>query len=115
MERGLTGVRPVSSIAIVLLRARGLGRNIWSRRLPAKIWRHFKQRTFGDRGALSRPFDKLRMRRATRRRRSEMASTEQLQRVPSARSLARLMTTGRDTLSKSETIAIAAIKGAIRP
>jgi hypothetical protein len=32
-----------------------------------------------------------------------------MQPVPSARTIARLMTTGRNTLSKSETVAIAAI------
>ena len=53
------------------------------------------------------------MRWATRRRRSEIANTEQLSRVPSARTLARLMTTGRDTLSKSETVTIAAIEDGI--
>jgi transposase len=48
---------------------------------------------------------------ATRRRRAEKA--EGLHRVPSARTLARLMTTGRDTLSRSETITIAAIEQSI--
>ena len=42
-----------------------------------------------------------------------MANAEQLSRVPSARTLARLMTTGRDTLSKSETVTIAAIESGI--
>ncbi len=46
----------------------------------------------------------------TRRRRAEKADTESLQRVPSARTIARLMTTGRDTLSKSETVTVAAIE-----
>jgi transposase len=48
---------------------------------------------------------------ATRRRRAEKA--EGLHRVPSARTLARLMTTGRDTLSKSETVTIAAIERSV--
>ena len=47
---------------------------------------------------------------ATRRRRAEMPDTQSLQRVPSARTIARLMTNGRDTLSKSETVTIAAIE-----
>lgn len=72
----------------------------------AKIWRHLK--TTGFRGSL-----RVVAEWATRRRRSEMANTEQLSRVPSARTLARLMTTGRDTLSKSETVTIAAIEGSI--
>ena len=50
---------------------------------------------------------------ATRRRRAEKADTESLHRVPSARTIARLMTTGRDTLSKSETITIAAIENGV--
>src|SRR5258708_13943976 len=47
---------------------------------------------------------------ATRRRRAEMPDAQSLQRVPSARTIARLMTNGRDTLSKSETVTIAAIE-----
>jgi transposase len=47
---------------------------------------------------------------ATRRRRAETADAVSLHRVPSARTIARLMTTGRDTLSKSETVTIAAIE-----
>lgn len=46
----------------------------------------------------------------TRRRRAETASDQQLHRVPSARTIARLMTTARDHLSKAETVTIAAIK-----
>lgn len=49
--------------------------------------------------------------RATRRRRAEKA--EGLTRVPSARTLAWLMTIGRDILSKSETITIAAIERSV--
>ena len=47
---------------------------------------------------------------ATRRRRAEAVDAQSLQRVPSARTIARLMTTGRDSLSKSETVTIAAIE-----
>jgi transposase len=47
---------------------------------------------------------------ATRRRRSESANAEGLQRLPSARALTRLMTTGRDSLSKADTVTIAAIE-----
>jgi mannose-6-phosphate isomerase-like protein (cupin superfamily) len=46
---------------------------------------------------------------ATRRRRAEQAGIEALQRVPSARTLARLMTTGRDRLTKAQTVLVAAI------
>jgi transposase len=47
---------------------------------------------------------------ATRRRRAEKADASSLQRVPSARTIARLMTAGRDHLSKAETVIIAAIE-----
>ncbi len=50
---------------------------------------------------------------ATRRRRSEKADAENLQRIPSARTIARLMTIGRDTLSKAETVTVAAIEAGI--
>ena len=50
---------------------------------------------------------------ATRRRRAEKADAENLQRIPSARTITRLMTTGRDTLSKAETITIAAIENGV--
>ncbi len=49
---------------------------------------------------------------ATRRRRAESAG-DRLQRVPSARSVARLMTTARDHLSKADTVMIAAIEGSV--
>lgn len=47
---------------------------------------------------------------ATRRRRAEKATDQQLQKVPSARTIARLMTTARDHLSKVDTVTIAAIE-----
>jgi transposase len=47
---------------------------------------------------------------ATRRRRAEKADAESLKRIPSARTIARLMTTGRDNLSKADTVTIAAIE-----
>jgi DNA replication protein DnaC len=47
---------------------------------------------------------------AGRRRRAEKADAEALARAPSARTIARLMTIGRDNLSKSETVTIAAIE-----
>lgn len=46
----------------------------------------------------------------TRRRRAEKASYQQLQKVPSARTIARLMTTARDHLGKADTVTIAAIE-----
>jgi transposase len=47
---------------------------------------------------------------ATRRRRAERASDQQLQKIPAARSIARLMTTKRDHLTKAETVTVAAIE-----
>jgi transposase len=52
---------------------------------------------------------------ATRRRRAEKADAENLQRIPSARTIARMMTIGRHTLSKAETITIAAIENGVPP
>lgn len=50
---------------------------------------------------------------ATRRRRSEMMDTGGLSRTPSARRLARLMTTGRDHLTKSETVMVTAVEAGV--
>jgi len=50
---------------------------------------------------------------ATRRRRAEKATDQQLQKVPSARTIARLMTTARDHLSKSDTVTVAAIEAGV--
>jgi transposase len=50
---------------------------------------------------------------ATRRRRAEKADAENLQRIPSARTIARLMTIGRDTLAKAETVTVAAIEAGV--
>jgi transposase len=69
----------------------------------AALWRCLKARGF--RGSL-----RVVAEWATRRRRAETADDKSLQRVPSARTIARLMTTGRDNLSKSETVTIAAIE-----
>jgi transposase len=46
-------------------------------------------------------------------RRSEKADVENLHRIPSARTIARLMTVGRDTLSKAETITVAAVEAGV--
>ncbi len=50
---------------------------------------------------------------ATRRRRAEEAEIERLQRVPSARTLARWLTTGRDCLTKAETLMVAAVENGV--
>ncbi len=49
----------------------------------------------------------------TRRRRAEKVTDQQLQKVPSARTITRLMTTARDHLGKADTLTIAAIEGRI--
>lgn len=50
---------------------------------------------------------------ATRRRQAEKADAGALTRVPSARTIARLMTGGRDRLSKAETVIVAAIENGL--
>jgi transposase len=69
----------------------------------ADLWRCLKARGF--RGSV-----RVVTEWATRRRRAETPDAQSLQRVPSARTIARLMTNGRDMLSKSETVTIAAIE-----
>jgi transposase len=72
----------------------------------ADLWRRLK--VLGFRGSV-----RVVTEWATRRRRAEKADATSLHRVPSARTIARLMTTGRDTLSKSETVTIAAIEDGV--
>jgi transposase len=50
---------------------------------------------------------------ATRRGRSETVNGDALSRAPAARTIARLMTIGRDSLSKSEAVTVAAIEGGV--
>ena len=50
---------------------------------------------------------------ATQRRRAEKADAGSLSRTPSARTIARLMTIGRDGLTKAETVSIAAIEAGV--
>lgn len=80
----------------------------WSsgRRNGADLWRRLKSQGF--RGSL-----RVVTEWTTRRRRAEQADAENLQRIPSARTIARLMTIGRDRLSKAETITIAAIENGL--
>jgi transposase len=72
----------------------------------AELWRRLK--SLGFRGSLRAVSEW-----ATRRRRAETVDDQALHRVPSARTIARLMTTGCDTLSKSETVTIAAVESGI--
>ncbi len=50
---------------------------------------------------------------ATRRKRADKADAESLNRIPSVRTIARVLTTTRDNLTKCETVTIAAIEGGI--
>ena len=72
----------------------------------AELWRRLTARGF--RGSL-----RVVGEWATRRRRAEKADAKNLQRIPSARTIARLMTIGMDTLSKAETVTVAAIEDGI--
>jgi len=72
----------------------------------AELWRRLTARCF--RGSL-----RVISEWATRRRRAEKADTQNLQRIPSARTIARLMTIGRDLLTKAETVMIAAIEAGV--
>jgi transposase len=72
----------------------------------AELWRRLK--AHGFRGSL-----RVVGEWATRHRRAEKVSDQQLQRVPSSRSIARLMTTSRDHLSKADTLAVAAIEHSV--
>ncbi|VIO69857.1 hypothetical protein CI41S_21040 [Bradyrhizobium ivorense] len=48
-----------------------------------------------------------------RSRRAERADTQNFQRIPSARTIARLMTIGQDLLTKAETVTVAAIEAGV--
>ncbi len=72
----------------------------------AALWRRLKGQGF--RGSL-----RVVSEWATRRRRADQIGAETLQRVPAARTMARLLTIGRDTLSKSETVLVAAIEAGV--
>ena len=72
----------------------------------AELWRRLTARGF--RGSL-----RVVGEWATRKRRAEKADAENLQRIPSARTIARLMTIGQDTLSKAETVTVAAIEAGV--
>jgi len=72
----------------------------------AELWRRLRVRGF--RGSL-----RVVGEWTTRRRRSEKADIENLHRIPSAKTIVRLMTVGRDTLSKAETITVAAVEAGV--
>jgi transposase len=68
-----------------------------------ELWRQIRSQGF--RGCL-----RVVAESATRRRRSEKIHGDALRRAPAARTIARLLTIGRDNLSKSETVTLAAIE-----
>ena len=72
----------------------------------AELWRRLKARGF--RGSL-----RVISEWATRRRRAEKTDAQNLQRIPSARKIARLMTIGRDLLTKAETVMVVAIEAGV--
>jgi transposase len=72
----------------------------------AELWRRLKARGF--RGSL-----RVISEWATRRRRAEKTDAQNLQRIRSARKIARLMTIGRDLLAKEETVMVAAIEAGV--
>jgi transposase len=72
----------------------------------AELWRRLKARGF--RGSL-----RVISEWATRRRRAEKTDAQNLQRIRSARKIARLMTIGRDLLTKEETVMVAAIEAGV--
>src|SRR6185369_12609638 len=74
----------------------------------AELWRRLRARGF--RGSL-----RVDGEWTTRRRRAEKTDVETLHRIPSARTIARLMTVGRDTLSKAETVTVAAVEANVPP
>ncbi len=72
----------------------------------AKLWRGLKARGFRGCARVVGEW-------ATRRQRAEKADADSLKRIPSVRTIARLLTTSRDTLSKSETVTVAVIEGGV--
>ena len=80
----------------------------WSKgcRKGAELWRRL--RAEGFQGSL-----RVVGEWATRRRRAEKVSNQQLQKVPSARTIARLLTTKRDHMSKADAVTIAAIEAGV--
>jgi len=72
----------------------------------AELWRRLRSQGFG--GSL-----RVVTEWATRRRRAEQINAETLSRIPSARTISRLMTVSRDTLTKAETVTVAAVEAGV--
>jgi transposase len=73
----------------------------------SELWRSLKRQGF--RGCL-----RVVSEWSGRRRRSEKMDATALSRAPSARTIARLLTVGRDRLTKAETLTVAAIEGGVK-
>lgn len=71
-----------------------------------ELWRRLKR--MGFRGSL-----RVVSEWSTRRRRAERADAAGLQRIPSARTIARMMSTGMDNLSKADSVTIATIEAGV--
>ena len=76
------------------------------RRNGSELWRSLKRQGF--RGCL-----RVVSEWSGRRRRSEKMDASTISRTPSARTIARLMTIGRDRLSKAETVTVAVIESGV--
>ena len=76
------------------------------RRNGSELWRCLKRQGF--RGCL-----RIVSEWSGRRRRSDKMDASAISRTPSARTIARLMTIGRDRLSKAETVTVAAIESGV--
>jgi len=76
------------------------------RRNGSELWRSLRRQGF--RGCL-----RVVTEWSGRRRRSEKMDASAISRAPSARTIARLMTIGRDRLSKAETVTVAAIESGV--
>ena len=72
-------------------------------RTGAELWRRLKGRGFA--GSL-----RVVTEWATRRRRAEQVTGQHLQKAPSARTIVRMLTIGRDHLTKAETVTVAMIE-----
>lgn len=79
---------------------------IAGRRNGCELWRSLRRQGF--RGCLRAVSEW-----SGRRRRSEKTDSSALSRTPSARTIARLMTVGRDRLTKAETVTVAAIEDGV--
>ena len=75
-------------------------------RKGAELWRRLKGQGF--QGSL-----RVVSEWATRRRRARKVSNQQLQKVPSARTIARLMTVKRDHMNKADSVSVAAIQAGV--